>query len=458
MTGLLQRMLLLALALAAPAWCQFGLYLVNGSLEQPVPRTYDFGSVEPGSSATVPFRIRNVSTATATLDFLTVGGSGFSLGSQPPLPQSLAPQGAVDFTVVFQSAGTGSYSASLDSSSISVLLTANVPVELTCLLSTDEGVQPLAAAPVDFGAVSLGATATRHVTMLNQTSVALTAPGPLVTGPGFALSGPSPGGTPVAPTGSVAFDIQFDPTAAGAATGAVSIGARTYALTGTGVVAPLPNPRISLVPPPPGSAQQGAVAVNLDAPSLTAGSGTVTLTFLPAPPLPGATVDAGIAFASGGQSATFTVSPGDTQGHFGAGVTAPFQTGTTAGAVTLTAQLGGNTDEQSIIVLPAPVGVTAVQGVRSPGTIEVDLTGFDNTRTAGPLAFTFFDAAGKAMGTGAILADGTASFAAYFQNAAGGAFALQAVFPVVGDTTQIAAFEAAVTNSAGAATTARVNF
>jgi hypothetical protein len=197
------------------------------------------------------------------------------------------------------------------------------------------------------------------------------------------------------------------------------------------------------------------VSVNLDAPSKTTGTGTIELAFLPA--LPAAT-DSGIAFATAGQSATFTVSPGDTQGHFGAQLTAQFQTGTTSGTLSITVQLGGNTDQQSIAILPAVVGVTAAQGVRSPAAIEVDLTGFDNTRSAGALAFTFFDAAGKVVGAGAIQADGAASFASYFRNASGGTFQLRALFPVTGDASQIKAFEAVVTNSAGSATTARTSF
>jgi hypothetical protein len=458
MSGALRRAFLLALAAVGPAWGQFQLYLVTGNIEQPAPRVYDFGAVEPGSSMAVPFRIRNVSTGAATLDFLTVSGTGFALsgGTQPPLPVSLASQKSVDFTVLFQSAGTGMYSAALDSIGISVLLTANVPVELTCRLVTAAGTIPLAAAPVDFGQVERGAVATHHVLLVNQTSAALTAPGPLVSGADFSLSGPSPGGMLVPSTASVGFDIQFSPTVDGVLAGMLSIGDRTYSLTGTGVEPPLPQPRISLSLPQPGSAQEGSVAVNLASAAQSSGAGTVTMTFLPAPH--SAAADPGIAFASGGQSAAFTVSAGDTQGHFGAQLTAPFQTGTTAGTLTITAQLGSNSDQQSITILPAVVGVTAAQGVRSPGAIEVDLTGFDNTRTAGPLAFTFYDANGNAIGLGAIQADGSASFAQYFQNAAGGTFALKAVFPVVGDATQIKAFQAVVTNSAGAATTARTSF
>jgi len=184
--------------------------------------------VAPGSSVSTPFRIRNVSTAVATLDLLTVNGAGFSLASGHAftLPVLLAPQQSVDFTVIFQSAGTGMYSASLDSVAISVILTAAVPVELTCQLETASGYQPLAAAPVDFGSVARGAVATAHIVMLNQTGVTLVSPGPLVSGAGFALSGPSPGGALVAPMASVAFDVLFAPATDGVSGGLLTIGVR----------------------------------------------------------------------------------------------------------------------------------------------------------------------------------------------------------------------------------------
>ena len=456
MNGAAWRSLILALVLAGSAWGQFELYLVNGNIEQPVPHAYDLGAVEPGSSITVLFRIRNVSANAATLDFLQVNGSGFAISNlnRPVLPVSLASQKSVDLTVLFQSAGTGFYSAALDSVGIAVLLSVNVPMELTSQLETGTGTRPLAAAPVDFGVTERGSVATRHIVLMNQTSAALAVPGLLVSGADFSLGGSPPGGTLVQPTASTGFDILFSPTADGASTGMLSIGGRSYLLAGTAVEPDLPRPRISLALAQAGSAQQGSVTVNLDAPSRAYGSGTVAMTFLPARP---ATTDSGIAFATGGQSMNFAVSPGDTQGHFGMQLTAPFQTGTTAGTLTISVQLGGNTDQQSIAILPAVVGVTAAQGGRSTGLIEVNLTGFDNTRTAGALAFTFFDGAGNVVGS-VIHADGAAGFASYFQNSPGGTFALKAVFPVAGDASLIKAFEAAVTNSAGSAATARTSF
>jgi hypothetical protein len=213
---------------------------------------------------------------------------------------------------------------------------------------------------------------------------------------------------------------------------------------------------VVITTPAPDSAEQGTIAVNLSATPQTSATGTLTLSFTPLASISNAN-DPAITLATGGRSATFNVFIGQAQGIFGSANNIAFQTGTTAGTLTVTATVGANTAQQSIVILPAVVGVNAVQGVRSSTSVEVDLTGFDNTRTAGALAFTFFDASGNPL-TAPVQANGSSNFAAYFQNSAGGTFALKAVFPVVGDTSRIASFQAVVTNSAGNATTAKTNF
>ena len=350
MKGGIGRALLLAIAVMPAAWGQFQLYLVSGSLEQPVAPVYDLGPIEPGLSASVQFRIRNIGNTTSVLDLLSVGGSGFTMTGGPALPATVAPQKSVDFTVVFQSAGTGSYSASLDLVGTSVLLTATVPVELTCLLSTGTATRPLGAATVGFGVVVQGSAVTRHVVLLNQTNVPLTVPALATTGTGFSLSGSTPIGILLQPVQSAGFDVQFSPAAAGPANGSLLVGSRSYLLSGAGTPPPLPAPRLSVDLPQAVGAQQGAIIVNLSQTSATSGSGTVTLAFQPA--AAGAT-DPAFAFVTGGQTAGFTVSPGDTQGHFGTQTSIAFQTGSTAGSLVITAQLGSQTDRQTIVILPS---------------------------------------------------------------------------------------------------------
>ena len=103
------------------------------------------------------------------------------------------------------------------------------------------------------------------------------------------------------------------------------------------VAPPLPPARLTVILPPPHSAQQGSVMVNLDAAAPRAASGSVALDFQPAPA--GAS-DPAIVFASGARTAAFACDAGATQCRFGDQQGAPFQTGTTAGVLMFTARLG----------------------------------------------------------------------------------------------------------------------
>jgi len=137
----------------------------------------------------------------------------------------------------------------------------------------------------------------------------------------------------------------------------------------------------------------------------------------------------------------------------------PFQTGTTAGVLTFTAQIGGSIDQQSVTIAAVPPGISATQAVRFASALEIRITGFDNTRSLGALSFTFYDAAGNPIAPGAIRSDAAADFAQYFAaSGLGGVFLLRAVFPVTGDAALVASCEATLANSAGSAKTQRTSF
>jgi hypothetical protein len=134
-----------------------------------------------------------------------------------------------------------------------------------------------------------------------------------------------------------------------------------------------------------------------------------------------------------------------------------FQTGTTAGTIAIAVELDGVTARQTVVVPPAPVHLGEAVATRSAGAIEVRLTGFDNTRTAGTVVYTFYDTVGNALP--AISVDNAPEFASYFaESDAGGAFVLRSVFPVSGDASRIAGFAAQMSNSAGTTATGRIGF
>jgi hypothetical protein len=125
----------------------------------------------------------------------------------------------------------------------------------------------------------------------------------------------------------------------------------------------------------------------------------------------------------------------------------------------LAAQIGASVSQQNIVIAPAVIGVATVTGTRQSAGVLIDLTGFDNTRSAGMLSFTFYDSAGKVIPPGAISTDSEAAFSSYFAGSNdGGQFALSVYFPVTGDPSQVSGFTVQLVNSAGTATTPRTSF
>jgi hypothetical protein len=426
-------MLASALFLAAPAWGQLQFFVVTDTSEKPAPSLYDLGSVYANETATARFRIRNTSAAPAAVTTLAVAGAGFSL-TAPSLPVTLAPQAALDFSVGFRAADIGSYSAALRSDGISILLTATVLSRLTLIGS------------FDFGNLTRGSSMQHRFTVVNETPQVLTVPAIAVQGADFALVGATPSGQSLQPLQSADFTVVFTPTGTGARQGTLVFGDRSYALTGIGSDPPLPRPSLSIDLKQAASAQQGLAIVKFDAPAQTSGTGVVTLDFRGAN-------DPTVAFASGGRTASFQVAPGDTQ------ASVAFQTGTTAGTLTFTAQVGSASSTASVAIPGAPVGVSATAGVRSTSNVEVRITGFDNTRTIGALSFAFFDAAGNALTASAIQTDASGDFAKYFAGTdLGGTFLLRAVFPVTGDASRIASCDVTLANSTGSSKAPRVLF
>jgi hypothetical protein len=440
--GRLALLVALGLAAAQVARAQFTLFVVNNNVETAAPAMYDFGTWYTGETAITKFRLRNTTAAARTVS-VTVAGVGFSPVA-PVVAAGVAAGGSVDFNVAFRGSDTGTFSASLTSDGVAVLLTAKVAPRLTYTLDP-----PSSAAfpgPIEFGSLLRGTSASRRIVILNLTGQTLAVPSIGVTGAAFALAGSNPSGQALTPGQGSAFTIEFAPAVAATYSGTLVLGDRIYALSGTGTDPPLPKPLVSVNLPVAASAQQGTLAIAFDAPAQMAGTGSARLDF-------SGGSDSAVAFAAGGQSATFSFAVGDTQ------VTLPFQTGTTAGTLTFTATIQGQSDSRSVTIAAAVPGITATQTVRSSGQLEVRVTGFDNTRTLGALAFTFYDATGNAISPGTIRTDASADFSRYFAaSGLGGVFLLRAVFPVTGDATVVASCEAALTNSVGEARSQRASF
>ncbi len=433
-------------ALMAPLACaQFSVVQVSGALEKPVASPLQLGSFRQGDKAVATLRVKNTAGAPATLNPFHVDGIGFVLSGAPDAPVALEPAEFVEFTVEYRATSVGLFSALLYNDRISFLLTVNVLPPLVCQVDAGSGLRDAAVSPVSFGTVDRGARRTLLFLLENRAAVSAVVPDISVSPGPFSLDSPSPAGATLQPGDSAAFEIGFVPSNTNLFTATLTIGGTAYSLQGSGRDPALPKPALEIDLPLSRSGQQGSAKVRFDAPARTSGTGTLSIGFVSH----NGSSDPAIQFASGGRTVQFAVASGDSETPEIA-----FQTGTTAGTLTFSVELGGATASEMVLIDPAPVTIASTDTLRSPTGIELRLTGFDNTRTAAALAFTFYDSAGVAVGT--VRVDAASQFASYFASSPlGGVFQLRSVFPITGDASQIAAFEAEISNSAGTLKTPR---
>jgi hypothetical protein len=217
-----------------------------------------------------------------------------------------------------------------------------------------------------------------------------------------------------------------------------------------------PQPRVVVEPQALRGGQQAKVAIRLASASEIAAAGELAMEFKPG--VAGSGDDPAILFpATGSRRITFTVAAGEDMARFSGRTDTEFQTGTTAGSIVFTAKLGPHAGQFTAVVPTGYVVIDTARSARVPVGVEVEVTGFDTSRSASVLSFTFYDLAGGVVAPGAIQVDASRAFQQYFETAEfGGMFKLRAVFPVTGDTSQLGAVEAVVNNTLGSTQTKRL--
>jgi len=457
---MMRRTLLSALLLPLAALAELRLTIVEQGVERSVGAYYQVGATAVGDPLDLSFRIRNTGAAAEMLRTLSVSGIGFTLPSVPSLPVSLPAGAAQNFVVRFQPGAYGSYSANLVFNNSSTILFGTTTAAATAeLVNGAQTAELYAGSCIDFGRVVRGARAMRRIRLENRTTVKLAVASITVESGG--VTGPSGVSTPLAlePQATAEFDITFEPSAAGTFDGVLRVDSRTFLLRGTGADPPLPRPLIELGSATPASSQQVPLAIRFASAAPSSGTGELRVELRAATP---SDVDPAVLFPSTGtRFVTFTVKEGENVARFNGQTSLLFQTGTTAGTLVFTAKLGDYTETASATIVPAVVGVDSVRGLRGGSALEVQITGYDNTRSLAKLAFTFYDKSARAVQPGQMTVDVTTAFRNYFaasQKESGGVFLLRAVFPVTGDSSGIGAVDVELTNSSGVARPARVQF
>ncbi|MFL6307459.1 MAG: beta strand repeat-containing protein [Candidatus Sulfotelmatobacter sp.] len=239
----------------------------------------DFGQSPMGIKVSRTLTLTSTGNAPLNINTLIVSGAMFSVGTLS-LPATLQPNQQLPVTVTFDptTAGTDSGTLTVTSDDPSGPAAVSLGGTGTTTTTPQLTVSPTA---VSFGNVPLNVASTQPVTLTSTGSAAVTINAATVTGPGFSVTGAT---FPVTlnPNQAVTLQVRFDPTAAGAASGQITVtsdsttGATTQVtLSGTGTVAAVSQLTVSA-----GSLSFGNVTVNSSAtlPVTLTSSGTAPLT------------------------------------------------------------------------------------------------------------------------------------------------------------------------------------
>ena len=209
------------------------------------PSSFSFGNVQVGTSKSLSGTLTNSGGSSLTISAASASGSGFSL-SGLSLPLTLNAGQSTSFTVLFSPSATGAASGNVNITSNGGNPNLNIPLSGA---GVTQGTLTPNPSSLAFGNVQVGNTSSLAETLTNSGGTSLTISAASASGTGFSLSGLSLPLTLNAGQ-STSFNVTFAPSAAGSASGNVTITSNgsdstlTIGLSGTGVTQGIlsPNP------------------------------------------------------------------------------------------------------------------------------------------------------------------------------------------------------------------------
>lgn len=443
------------------------------TIMQPTSTPLNFGNISTSATFSITFALSNQSSvpvkvpAIAVPSVATFFANPYLLNASQ-VPAILAAGATAHFTITFAPGQTGLAIANLlVGSNIyplqgeGVVIASIDALQINYVDNTGVRSLPQAATPISFGQIVNGTSGSQVLTFTvtnpSTSFNSVTVPSISVSGTGFvlysAITGAGTFPASVAPGGSLVFRVAFTPTATGTYSGLLSIGSRVFSLAGLSINSPLPSISLTVNPAPLASQQQATIAVQFASASSLNLVGTITLAF--APSMTGVSDDPAILFlANGARTLSISVASGTQSATYNGQSALSFQTGTTAGTITFAVSFPNTpTYTQSYTITPAIVQITSATAVRSNPNLVVTLAGYDNTYSAGQLSFTFYDTSGKAIAPVGVNAASNFQNLFFNSNQSGGAYSLQATFPVTGDVTSVSSVGVTITNSVGQTTT-----
>lgn len=417
--------------------------------ETTVAGVCQFPLVMPGDQVEFAFRLRNQGTAAITVTKLALSGNGFVITEVFSLPRVVAPGFFADFKIRYRPEVPGAHRATLQVNERSYELRGDSKAQPRVeVLENGVWLALSPFRPQALGSVERGGRLEIPLRIVVPEGAAPFSVPPSIQGAAFRLA-----------IDSVDYKVLFEPKTTGVHDAKLSAGDTNYPLQAAATEYAAPLPLLSLRSAALESGQQESVSIRLSEPARAPATGMLRLEFTPeTAALPD---DASIAFLpERTRSISFTVAEGATEARFNGAAEVQFQTGATAGTITLTATLGEHTDQLRAAVAPASVRLDSATANRGSNIIEIRLAGIDNTRSAGKLVFLFFRRDGSLVAPGAMEVDSAGAFAEYYKTnpTAAGTFSLRAQFLVSGAIQDLEGVEIRMFNKSGAAETGRLRF
>jgi hypothetical protein len=305
----------------------------SGTASQPQltinPASVAFGSASVGSTVSQTVTLSNPGTAALTVTQAVPSGTGFSM-SGASMPMTINAGSSASFSAVFAPTATGAVSGSIS-------VVSNAPGSPAAIALTGTGIQgQVGATPssANFGSVAVGSSGSQTITLTNSGTASVAISQVSTSGTGFSMTGLAAPMT-LAAGQSTSFTAKFSPTAAGSATGSISIVSNAtgsplvIALSGSGTAT---QPQLTISP---ASVAFGSVSVG------SSGSQTVTLTNAGNATLTvSQATSSGTGFSMSGASMPMTINAGSSASF--SAVFAPTAMGPASGSISVVSNAPGS--------------------------------------------------------------------------------------------------------------------
>lgn len=432
--------------------------------------TIPLPSADVGGSSSIQFQVSNPGPPPASIASIGSNSALFPLANLPSLPQTLTPNGSLSFSIRFQPTAAGSASGTLSINNSAFTLSGIgivSPLSYRYIRSGQGPVTVSAGGIVPLASVAVGSTSSIQFEISNPSTGPISVSPISSSSPVFSLVNLPALPVTVPGGGSINFGINFTPPLPAPNTATLTVGSRTFSLTGTGFASGITLAGLTDILAP---AQQPRVGVDLAGPFSVPITGQIVLTFTPNADVP--SDDPAVQFATGGRVVNFTIPANGTRGQFSGGAPdVAFSTGTVAGSLRFAVSLRNGADDVTPVPDPgrtvtvdrrAPTITNLTIGPRTASSFEIIITGFSTPRSLTQANFRFSPRSGSNVQGGDITLPVSSQFTTWYQNSAsqafGSQFRLTVPFTVQGDINAIGSVSVTLTNAAGTSAATSANF